>query len=149
MRDKLFSGAVAGLIGAGIVGLISSILKSFRIYEYTYMDIAASLIYPYKEVETLAWYVVGWLNNFIIGIILGIILVYILAWTGKDYGILKGTIFGLVWWFILTVIIQPELFEWGRFHETKSLVICLFRDVLFGIVTSYIIIKYTDLINPV
>lgn len=149
MKDKLFSGAVAGVIASGIVATLSYILKYFGLYKYTYIDIAASLLYSHDQKGTLIWNLVGWLNNFIIGIILGIILVYIMALTGKDYGLLKGSIFGLVWWFVLTVVIQPEIFEWGRFTLSQSIFANIIRDVLYGMIASYIIMKYVDLKNPV
>ncbi|MFZ7102992.1 MAG: hypothetical protein ACOWWO_10100 [Peptococcaceae bacterium] len=149
MKDKLFSGALAGLIGAGVVGLISQILKKLGVYDFTYMDIAASLILPQSLQKSISWQVVGWFNNFIIGVILGIVLTYILAYTGKDYGIIKGAVFGLVWWFLLSVVIQPGYFHWDRFHDIHHLISCIFRDVFFGIIVSSIIVRYADLKNPV
>lgn len=149
MKDKLFTGAVSGFIGAGVVGLISDLLERTGISDFSYMDIAGSLVLPQSIHGTFTWMLVGWLNNFIIGIILGIVLTYILAMTGKDYGIFKGALFGVIWWFIVSVIIQPNFFDWGRIDNFGHLAVCFFRDVLFGIIASYIIVKYADLKNPV
>jgi len=149
MKDKLFTGTVAGFIGAGVVGLVSYILEKVGLFNFTYMDIAASLVYPQAKHGTFTWMFIGWVNNFIIGIILGIVLTYIIAATGKDYGIFKGALFGVIWWFLVSVIIQPNFFGWGRIAPADHLAECFFRDLLFGITASLIIIKYADLKNPV
>ncbi|NLX90178.1 MAG: hypothetical protein GXZ07_01055 [Firmicutes bacterium] len=114
IKDPLVLGAIAGAI-ANLAKLLGNEfgMKTLKISQASYPEMAAGLFMTKKERRKPVALVVGTLADLTIGGIMGVPLVYILRYTGRDFAPIKGIGYGLFAW----VLLYGAL---GRFLGTKS-----------------------------
>lgn len=100
--DPIVLGIVAGLAG-NCVKLAGNLLNRFVLRESdtTYPEIAAGLFMTKRARDTLTGRVVGAIADFALGGALGVPMVYILRYTGRDHAALKGAGLGHLAWTIM------------------------------------------------
>ena len=105
IKDPLILGAFAGLT-ANLGKMLGNVFNKnvLKVSDINYSELAAGIFMTEKELKKPAGLVVGTLADFVIGAIMGIPIVYILRYTGKDHAALKG--FGFV--------ILPGLLIWSH-----------------------------------
>lgn len=146
IKDPLVLGAVAGTI-ANLVKLLGNELgmKSLKISKASYPQMAAGLFMTKKERKKPAGQVVGTLADLAVGGLMGIPLVYLLRYTGRDYAALKGLSYGHFAWVFLYGAT-------GRIIGTKSLfpldattnLSALFNHSMYGIIAAVLAAKLGD-----
>ena len=107
--DKPVLGAKAGLLSGVIVGTVSAVLNVLGVCQLCLIKTGGGFFA--REMitsnEITLWTFLGWVNHLIISIILGIIWVYFIYYTGKDYAVVKGLILGIIFWMINYSFISP------------------------------------------
>ena len=146
IKDPLILGAVAGLT-ANLVKILGNDFnkKVLKVSDIIYPELAAGIFMTEKERNKPAGLVVGTIADFVIGAIMGVPMVYLLRYTGKDHAALKGFGFGNFAWVSLYGAV-------GRMFGTKSLyplnaktnLSAFINHSLFGIITALIIKKIGD-----
>lgn len=99
IKDPIILGIVAGLAG-NAVKLAGNLINryAFRKSDVTYPEIAAGLFMTKREREKRVGRVTGGLADFVLGGALGVPLVYLLRYTGRDHAALKGLAVGHLAW---------------------------------------------------
>ncbi|HZK24152.1 MAG TPA: DUF6789 family protein [Oscillospiraceae bacterium] len=132
--DKVVSGGIAGGIAGLLVGLLSKILSKVKLCQLCLIKIGGGLSNQamLAENSALLWQVIGWLSHLLISMVLGIIFLYLLHYTGKEYILLKGVMFGAVVWLVDITIISPLLGFIPARSRPLDLLILLAYHIIFG-----------------
>jgi hypothetical protein len=107
MTDKVAIGAISGLM-ADAAKLIFNYL-AFRLHftSVVFWQIAASRFLEKNELYKPMGYFVGAVTDLTVTSIVGILFIYFLHWTSRDYIWLKGAGFGLtIWVFLLGTLLN-------------------------------------------
>ena len=147
IKDPIVLGAVAGLIG-NTAKLAGNLFNRYVLYksDTTYPEIAGGLFMTKKEREKPVGKAVGGLADFVLGGILGIPLVYMFRYTGKDNAVFKGLGYGHIAWIAMYG-------STGRMMGVKKGVFPLNADTnlsafvnhsWYGLVTALLINKLGD-----
>ena len=99
IKDPIVLGMLCGASGNG-VKMIGNLFNRYILKksDTTYIEIASGLFMNKKEREKPVGKIVGFLADFTLGSALGVPLVYLLKYTGKDYAALKGLAYGHLAW---------------------------------------------------
>ncbi len=90
MRDTITIGAIAGIIGTIGMHITNMFLKSLGLVKITTLQIASSLFLDWDKTNTTYGIIVGYINHFFIGSIVGVTIAFVFKYTGKDYFLIKG-----------------------------------------------------------
>ncbi|TGE39755.1 hypothetical protein E4K67_01810 [Desulfosporosinus fructosivorans] len=138
--DTLMRGSIAGLIATIVYGVINWILFMLGVLPSTLTHYAAVFITPPgTAISTLPLFL-GVVSNIMAGSFAGVILTYLLKWTGYDYAFIKGIGISLVFWPVHTTFF-PTLIG-PRLYETLSPIMVLSTlvlSILWGIVTVLVL----------
>ncbi len=147
IKDPVVLGIISGLIGnsAKFAGNLFNryVLKRSDI---TYPEIAAGIFMTKKERNKPLGMLVGGLADFALGAILGIPVVYLLRYTGKDKAAIKGLVFGhFAWLTAYGVIGRGFGTHKGVFPLDAHTNLSAFAShSWYGLVTSVVITKLGD-----
>jgi hypothetical protein len=141
--DRSLNGGAAGLIAGAVVGALSLLFYTLGVCNLCLVAIGGGLSNKNMLARTVApaWTILGFLDNLIISLILGVVLAYILHFTGSKHAILKGMGFGAVVWLIDIVIIAPLAGYIPKSPQPLDLAILLGYHLLFGSLTAFLIIR--------
>lgn len=147
-RDKLFLGAFAGIISDLIMNVFESIIHGIGLTQFTLDDFAGGMFIKKGAVITpITWWLLGFLAGLALCILLGIIFVYIVEWTGSDGIVFKGTLYGFLLWFLIYGGIKSGLeISSLQDHTTRQMVIQILPHLVFG-ASLGIIVKMTGYRN--
>jgi hypothetical protein len=138
MKDRLLSGGIAGMVGAVVQNIYSYVIRGLNLAEHTYSDFATTVLTSRVYSDPVGL-VVGFIAYLAVGVILGILFAYLIASTGSDYHYIKGLLYGLVMWFILTGF--GTIFGLATFIGIPpvSALLILAGGLLYGVVTAYML----------
>ncbi|MDW7651170.1 MAG: hypothetical protein SCK29_04895 [Bacillota bacterium] len=144
--DKPVSGAAAGLVSGMTVGIISMALYMFGICNLCLVAIGGGLfnraiVPPVLSVQNIA----GWAAHLTLGMILGILFIYILYFTGRDFALLKGALFGTAVWYVAIGLVLPVSGMIPGNANTADIMILLAYHLLFGLLTAALLVRYAKL----
>ncbi len=144
IKDPIVLGFIAGLIGNS-AKLAGNLVNRYVFYksDTTYPEIAGGLFMTKKEREKPTGKVVGGLADFVLGAILGIPLVYMFRYTGKDKSALKGMGYGHFAWIGMYGSIGRLMgINKGVFPlNAQTNMSALFNHTWYGLVTALVINK--------
>lgn len=148
--DKPLLGSIAGLIAGTVTGAISFLLYSMGLCKLCLVAIGGGLFSRNMLTKSVppAWTVLGFVDHFIMSIILGVVLAYILHFTGTDYALLKGLGFGATVWYINIAIVAPLAGYIPKSPQPADLAILLGYHLLFGLLASWVIVKLGNKYRP-
>lgn len=135
-------GGVSGVIAGIVVGIISKVLFLLNICNLCLVAIGGGLIR--REMLTnksFMWQVLSWIDHLAMSLILGFVLIYILHYTGKDFALLKGAVFGMIVWYINIAIISPLAGYIPASPDALSLMLLLTYHILYGLIAAWLIVK--------
>ncbi len=99
--DKVIYGATIGLAAGVVKNLLNIALQWLHLIDSHFCNYAAGMFMKEAEVNTPAGIVAGYLADFTLSMILGVVFVYYMVFTGMRRPLLKGLIFGVAVWFLI------------------------------------------------
>lgn len=143
MKDRAIKGGLAGLIGSILCTVYEVISESLRITDRSFLDYTATLV-SHKVYPGIQGFIVAFLAQGALGVILGVVFVYLTKIISPKYLLLKGLGYGFSLWFLLsgfgTIYNLPTIRD---IPPTVSL-FDLTNSLLYGLVTAYAL----KIINP-
>lgn len=112
MGDRLVNGGIAGMAGGLIQYIYSLLAYNLGVLDNTFGDYAEALISG-KNYHGIQGSIVGILGYLGVGLLFGVIFAYIILYTSENYYLIKGLMYGMVLWVILSgfgVIFKLPLF---------------------------------------
>lgn len=147
IRDKIALGTFAGFIGS-IPGLLVNFLSYQLGHSNYYSFQLAGGVYLLKNLTgSLSGIILGGIAWESMAGFLGILLVYLIHFTGRDYWWLKGIVISngifyiLIYGFFFSLgggPVGPKVVPW----DIKTNYTVLLENLIFGLTTSYLIIKW-------
>lgn len=143
-QDLIIVSAIAGFIGTVFKIFYSGIPYWLNITKSYGIIIAGKVIFHAKSFP-LDWghVTMATLTHLVIGSIIGIGLGIVYYFSGKDYYLLKGGLFGLVVWFALRNIMVEMAIPGGPTAvDAITVAVAFSSHVFYGMIAGYIITRY-------
>ncbi|NLO97058.1 MAG: hypothetical protein GX091_03115 [Peptococcaceae bacterium] len=117
----------------------NSLLYRRKKTEIRYANVAGSLFMKSNKTKKPKNYALGLMAHLLNGSMIGVLLVPFYKKAGLDFILLKGSLSGLFTWQALYIIGQRLGIYKVTPHLTKTGYSAIWHNVLYGIVTSYLI----------
>jgi hypothetical protein len=138
MKDRLVSGGLAGLVGAGVQNGYSFLMQALNLAEYTYSDFATMVMTGTLYRGPLGL-LAGFLAYLAVGMILGVFFTWLIETTTDRYLYIKGLLYGYALWFLLTGF--GNIFGLPAFDQLSviSALSILAGGLIYGLVTARVL----------
>lgn len=142
VKDKITLGIIAGILSNIFVSIIDILCYKLNISQFIHIHIVASAYFPVSDIHTIPALIVGTISDFIIAAFFGVMIVYVLFFTGTDFLYVKGLFFVLVYWLMIYGLIRR--LNIARIDPTDpgTNLVHLAIYILLGLLTSWLIAKH-------
>ncbi len=149
MKDNIALGAIAGAIG-GAVGLIYSYtMFLLGISPISSLNLAATMVVMDIVNLTLGGVIWSIITHLVVAAAFGVIVAYILLWSGKDFWLLKGTVAGALFCLTTHSYLIPLMRTDAQVHNLifnpSSFGTMITTHSLIGLITAFLIVWYSRL----
>ncbi len=146
IRDKIALGTLAGLVASIPQLILNFFFVSLGISAYYSFQLSAGVfVRDHQTTITLGGLLLGGLLWEFASAFLGVLIVYVLHFTGREYWWLKGILSSISFMYIL---IFGFIFDMGIARiipqDIGSNFAILFENALFGIIASYLVFRWGD-----
>lgn len=141
ITDKFFLGFVTGVIAKTVMFIVDLIAYLLKFDDQFFWYIAASPFVPLNQLTSPSAIVIGLISDYAVALSLGIIVVYLLHYTGTDYFYLKGLTVGLIYWLMYGLLLNIQVIR-IRPATTAASSINLLLHILIGIVSAKVAVTY-------
>jgi len=145
IKDRIVLGLVSGL--AGNVAKLAGNLANAYLFGFsrtTYPILAGQLFMNQKQLRTKTGLLVGTLADMVIGAAVGVPLVYMLTYTGKDHYALKGIGFGNTAWTGLFGAMSRLALNQAAFQDAPTNLSAFLNHTWYGLVASAVAANLGD-----
>jgi hypothetical protein len=143
MRDTITIGSIAGLISSGVIMIYSLILDLLGFKFIAIWESAASIILDAKLLHTPIGFLIGLVVHIGLGCACGVMLAYILRFTGKDFYLMKGVgLTAIIWLGSIGFFMRLLRINLNGRGEPFTNLLSIVHFIVFGGVCSTIIAKY-------
>jgi uncharacterized membrane protein YagU involved in acid resistance len=136
MKDRLIAGGLAGII-AGLIQYVYGLATQALGFTDRSFGQFSEVVLNLHVYEGILGFIIGVLSHMAVALIFGVLFAYIIAKTSSRYYIIKGAMYGLVLWFLLSgfgsVLRLPNFTKVPPTSELDILV----GAVLYGLVLAY------------
>ncbi|NLG84755.1 MAG: hypothetical protein GX493_09180 [Firmicutes bacterium] len=94
-QDSIVMGALAGTVGNLVKEFVVCPMYFLGWIHYPFVHLAASFFVKRSTIRNPLSLAKGFLTDYSVAAILGIFLLYVLTYTGKDHAVFKGMLLGL------------------------------------------------------
>lgn len=144
IADRLLLGVLAGLGGNVVKLLIGRMAVRLGYAEIDGPQRATGMLVPSHKVADPLGKAVGWLADGVIGIMLGVGMVYVLSVSGKDQAVLKGTLAGQVMWTALYGVLATMGATKVKPVSPKTVLSEFIGHTAYGAVTAALVTNLGD-----
>jgi hypothetical protein len=141
--DRVVAGSAAGLVAGVVLGVTANLLNAAGLTEYSSVQIAGGVFTGEHLTEpmSLGMLVVAWSSHLVISMTVGVVLAYLLSYTGQDFGVLKGILLGGFAWLFNNGIMAPLLdLELLPPMTNADLIFSLGRHLAFGALSAALLL---------
>ncbi|MCK8817446.1 hypothetical protein MWH28_08750 [Natroniella sulfidigena] len=142
LKDKLTFGAVAGMIANIFKNAFIFGLYFFDVIKYTTWHMASSSYISKDRINTLGSLIPGAVTDYFMASIMGIIIMYLLYFTGKENYIFKGVMVGLFYWVAIYGIVMSLEITYINPDDLITNLSQIVAHLIIGSLTAFIIVKY-------
>ena len=144
IKDKVFLGCISAVLATTTLNVIDLISVLLRVNKWHIWQIAASLYFKPDALNTLPALLIGAFTHTSIMSLAGVIICYLLYYSGKDYYLLKG--FGVLmifWIFLFGFTLRMGL---ARIKpvDAGTNIAHFIGHAAAGLLISYLIIRLAD-----
>ncbi len=143
--DRVVAGSAAGLVTGVVLGVTVNLFNAAGLTEYSSIQIAGGILTGQYMTDPMSpgMLVVAWSSHLVIAMAVGVMLVYLLSFTGREYGVLKGVLLGGFFWLFNNGIMAPLLkLELLPPMGYGDLIFSLVRHFLFGALTAALLLHF-------
>ena len=142
-RDKLICGALAGALANIIMDFFEMGFQKAGLIKFTLDQFAGSMIIRDKAALMTGWgLIIGFLAGAALCIILGVIFVYLIEFTGFQGIILKGLLYGFILWFLIYGGVKSGLhISYLQDYDPQHAFFNILFHLIFGSALGIIVLK--------
>lgn len=141
-HDSIVTGALAGLLGNLAKEAVVWPLHLLGWVRYTFVHIAAGYYVDAKMIDNPVSLAAGFITDFTIAAFFGVVLLYVLKFTGKDYAILKGVGFGLFTYIIFYGLLMALDVTRASLLTPLPNLLLFIPHVIFGGLAAYLLERF-------
>lgn len=141
IKDKFFLGLLTGVIAKTVMFIVDLAAFLLKLDDQFFWYIAASPFVPIDEIRSLNAIIIGLISDYTVAISLGIVVVFLLYYTGTDFFYLKGLTVGLFYWLMYGFLLNIHVIRIRPAHTTASS-INLLLHILIGLASGLVAVKY-------
>ncbi|EGW36325.1 hypothetical protein [Desulfosporosinus sp. OT] len=142
IKDRIFLGIVAGMLGSIPGRILNKIEFEFGLTDSRYEQMAASLFVTKKDAHKSKGKVVGKIANSLLANAVGVATTYTLSATGRDYSLLKGIgITSIAWQGIYGISTQAHV---RKSKKPLAAMLSYVDHVVFGATTAKLVTTLGD-----
>lgn len=139
------------LVATGVLwGLVGNLFKEAAVWplhwlgwvRYTFVHIAAGYFVDQKMIDNPVALATGFLTDFTLAAVLGVLLYYLLRRTGGDYAILKGAVYGLITYALFYGLLMALDVTRASLLTPLPNLLLAFPHALYGVCTAYFLRRY-------
>jgi hypothetical protein len=137
--DRVVAGSAAGLVTGIALGVAVNLLNAAGLTTYNTVQIAGSVLMGQNISDPMSagMQVVAWSSHLVIAMAVGVLLAYFISYSGRDFGLLKGTLLGAFFWLFSNGIMAPLLeLELLPPMTNADLIFSLGRHLAFGALSA-------------
>lgn len=142
LKNRTMLGITAGLISGLVKDIIDLITYSLKITDNLFGYLASGIFTNPHSARTITGIIVGYLADFVMGGVFGVIFVYFIKATEPEYILTKGTGFGLFLWIAVLGTVKALKITTVPPQNPLTVLIMFFTHALFGLVVGLIVKKY-------
>ncbi len=144
MRDTITIGTIGGSVSTVIFLVADWAIDAILGIKYTSSIEGTSSIYLNPDyIHTVAGYILGTVNTFLLGSTVGVLVAITLRIFGKDYYLLKGIGVALMWKMGTFGILAPIANITPNIkNEPQTMLLAMLNFFIMGIISSFIVKKY-------
>lgn len=143
-KEHLLLWVIAGIIGVIIRDIYSFLAKQVGFATFYIWLVGADIFLDGPEIHTFFGNILGFLNDLVIGAILGVMIGLIFEWRGSKYYYLKGIGIGLMAWiFFFGILLHSLPHIETEPKNALSGISAFIGHAIFGVITAWIIKKYS------
>lgn len=143
IRDTITIGCIAGIIATASFLTVNYLFKLLGFQFTSTWEATASIFLSVNLIHTPLGYFIGFLGQYVIGASGGIVMAYVIRFTGYDYYLLKGLGVGAFFWVVTVGIIGKLINLTPQFaDETVTSFLIVLDLAIFGVMSVFIITKY-------
>ena len=142
IKDKYTFSILASILANIPINILDYIFYYIGINKFHMWHIAASAYFKITEVDTIPALIIGAISDYSTAALMGILIMYLLFFTGTEYYWIKGISVGSAWWlFAFGVILRTKV---GRIDpiDSGTNLYHIFEHLLLGALIAWIIKKY-------
>ncbi len=145
IKDKYLLGFVSAAIVATILNFVDYLSVRLHINEWHIWQIAGSLFFGKEELTGIPALIIGALTHTTLIGFAGVIICYILHYTGRTWYIVKGiTVFLLFWIMLFGGILSLKITSITQPVGAQTNIAHMIGHITAGILTSLLIVKAID-----
>jgi hypothetical protein len=142
IKNKVYLGAFAGLAAAVVKDGIDQILNSLKIIKILFAHYAAGVFIGAMETKLWLGVAVGYLIDFGLSALLGIIFVFLLEKTKPTHLLFQGFLFGVA----MFICIYGALLSFGissvRERPLGDVILMIFIHIIYGLALGLFVLKF-------
>lgn len=133
IKDKVIVGALVGILADAIKLLSNYIMFRLDLTYVVFWQITASRFLEKPDLFKPVVYLVGGVADVTVTSLLGVVFIYVLYLTGKDYLWIKGIGFGMLVWVGLFGTLLGESVQKKIPHEPSGIIVTIIAHLVFGL----------------
>lgn len=146
--DRLLLGAAAGA-AANVVKMAFGWLSLYSGWlSYSFTQIAASFFVGLGDLNSPAVLLLGVLTDTAVAMCFGVMLTYLITWTGGDRAVAKGAIFGTGFWLLVWGPFMGFNLVPAQVDTATGNIVALAAHVGLGMLTGALVVRFHDEIQP-
>lgn len=145
--DSIQLGMITGVLCNLPKVILMSIFKQVDLVRYNFAQMTAGIFIKQDGLSNPFALATGHIADFAVASSLGIILVYIMKLTGKDYPISKGLLYGIIIHIIVFGVAKTLGITSVELVEPVANFVVLLPNISFGILAALFIYRYGNLVS--
>ncbi len=147
IKDTMIVGTFAGLIGNIPKTVIAWIFHFSGVLRYTFVHIAAGYFVPVQFIDNPVSLVIGFIADYTIAAVLGVVMYLTLKKFGTDYAVLKGLAFGAFLYLIFYGAFMALDITRASLLTPLPNLLLLFPHMIFGGTTCWLLKRYSKVLR--
>ena len=144
MKDKVVLGLTIGLF-ADLVKLMTNYIGHLlKFTDVLFWQIAATRFLEKSDLNKPVAYLVGGFADLAVAALMGVIFIYLLYFTGRDYAYIKGVGFGIIVWVALFGTVLGQSVQNKLTLNSTAILVTAIAHLSFGAALAFFALKFSS-----
>lgn len=137
LKNKFILGILVGLLADGVKLTVNFLLFKLNLTSLVFWQLISLMLVEVKDVHMPLAIFIGAAADITVTSLLGILFIYFVYFTGKDYVWLKGIGFAMLTWVTLFGVLLAQLVNSDHSHNPTDIIVIILAHFSFGVAISF------------